>query len=144
MYKWVVWWHQLWSVDKWKVLVPINFQKTCWTHEKLFLILSNGIKIFWRGLQLYVSPERKSGWRFTARFTYRCKVVLIRSRPRAYLYFCLPCDPAGRIISSYNYKTYRSESKFICLDELCANISLGALTNERFWCRSNLKKHVNN
>ena len=51
---------------------------------------------------------------------------------RALKYFFLPCDPAGKIISSYNNKVSHSESKFICMNEMCDDINLEVLTNERF------------
>ena len=37
---------------------------------KILLCLTKIMKKIWMGLQLYVSSERKSGWRFTARFTF--------------------------------------------------------------------------
>ena len=48
---------------------------------------------------------------------------------RAYLCTCLPCDPAGKINSLNNEKVYHSESKFICMDEMCVDINLGAFQN---------------
>ena len=94
------------------------------------------------------NTDARGFWRLVElKFLHSRRVIRMQEgfdsyRARALKYFFLPCDPAGKIISSYNYKVYRSESKFICMNELCVNISLGALTNERFWCRLNFKKNV--
>ena len=45
---------------------------------------------------------------------------------RAYLYFFLPCDPAGEIESLYKEKVYRSEVSFTRMNEMCANIKYRA------------------
>ncbi len=63
---------------------------------------------------------------------YGCKVILIRIRPRVMLYFFLPCDPAGKIISSYNDKVYRSEVYAYCENSLCVNIKVGDSYNSSF------------
>ena len=47
-------------------------------------------------------------------------------RARALKYFSLPCDPTGKINSLYNEEVYRSESKFICMNEMCVSIKPGA------------------
>ena len=48
---------------------------------------------------------------------------------RALKYFFLPCDPAGKINSSYNEEVYHSEAKFIYMDKMCVDASLGASQN---------------
>ena len=46
---------------------------------------------------------------------------------RAYLYFFLPCDPAGKMNSLYNKKVYRSKYSSICMNEMCISINSEAL-----------------
>ena len=84
------------------------------------------MNIFWRGLQLYVSSERKSGWRFTTRFTYGCKGVLIGIRACTFLWYGMLKCCAGQTLLLWTLKVYHWKSKFICEDELCANIKPGA------------------
>ena len=91
-----------------------------------------------------MSPERKSGWRFTARFTYGCNEVLLGSKARALKYFCLPCDPAGKINSLYNDEVYHWKSNSICMNEMCDDVSHGALQKWSFLCRPLFKQNVKN
>ena len=50
------------SLSKERLDQGFKFQKYQKNEKlKILLCLTKKIKIFWRGLQLYVSPERKSG-----------------------------------------------------------------------------------
>ena len=80
----------------------------------VLFILSNENWFFLRGLQLYVSPERKSGWRFTARFTYGCKGILIRIRACAYLCTGLQKCWVRHTMLLYTLEEYRSEVNLHC------------------------------
>ena len=99
-----------------------------WKHEhyKILLFLT---RKKWRGLQLYESPERKSGWRFTARLTYRCNEVLLGSKARTLKYFFLPCGPCWVIESPFKMKVYHCALGFTCMNEMCVNSKLGAPQN---------------
>ena len=75
-------------------LFKISVKK--WFFENFTLSNRKKSKNILRGLQLCVSLERKSGWRFTARFTYGCKRILIRIGPALLNSFSCPVTLLGR------------------------------------------------
>ena len=70
-------------------------------------------------------------------------MLLVGSKPRAYLYFFLPCDLGWMIENSLKNKLYHSKSKFICLYEICVDIEQIQDSNfeKKILKTENMKKH---